>query len=1248
MISASWRRWWRIFSSNRHDAPQSPPARRSSRLQLEELEARLAPASWSPIALMTQARFGHAATLLGNGEVLVEGGYFDTTLNVLASAELYNPSANAWAAAAPMAAGRYGQTATLLQNGKVLVTGGENSNFVAYSHGTIDALASAELYDPATNTWSAAASMSVARWGHTATLLASRQVLVVGGFNLTSGDLASAELYDPATNTWSAAGSMAGAREIHRATLLSDGRVLVTGGLNTHGDLASAEIYDPAANTWSSAGSMAAAREWHTATLLNNGRVLVAGGYETSIGAGLASAELYDPVANTWSAAASLLELRWGEPATLLGNGRVLVEGGLFDNAGGVRLSAEVYDPVHDAWTLSAPLTAARYGQTATLLTDGRVLVDGGVNALSGPLSEAEIYQPDVPGAVTHFQVVVAANALAGAPVGCAVTALDANNLTATGYTGTIHFTSTDSAASLPMDATLTNGTGTFTVTMGTLGGQTIAVSDTASPGITGVSSIITVTPAATRFVLSAPDHVTAGAPFVATITAEDANGNTASAYAGVVHFTSTDSQAILPADATLTNGVGSFLVTLKTAAGSPWTVTAQDTVNATLTGTSGNITVNPDVASYFTVGVPSGTVTTGAPFNIAVTALDQFGNTATGYSGVVHFTSSDPNAQLPPDATLTGGLGTFSVTLRTAGGQTVTATGTNAAGPTLTGTSTAVNVRGLIVTSFTPTATGFTASFSKPFDPSVLTLYGSGVGTVSDVTLVGNVSGPISGTLLVDPSNMSVTFNATGNFLSSFLSAAVLPNDTYTATLVSGSAANGFVDGLGAGLDGGNNGGHANYVAQFTTTNQAEPVLSIPDFARGPDDTHNVQIPNDTGHGIPITLASGANVQDVAFTLSYNPSLLNVASGTADDATGSGTKTFTLVGPPTIIDATHATASFHYTNDTPQTGNLVLGDVIATVPSSAGALYKAKELLTLSAVTINGSAFTGVTAPGVHVNAYFGDVTGNGPIDGLDVATANGLAQGKSTGFEAFPLLDPVVVGDVAGDISVDAGDVSTLAAFVSQLPTPKIPALPTGISITPSGPDPVLSLVEPGGVRPRRLRRGEIVVAGVRLVDPPPIGSTGSTGITEAILALTYDPSVLRISAAEITLGLLPNAGQDWQISALVDAAAGQIAVTLYGTTPIPADQAGNLVNFHFHALPGAAASSSVRLVSSVTLGGQRYVTQVDDAQGQLAWSSGVDRLDFATDAGQGGRNRQIPRAMAGALAGVNQPRRARLITV
>ena len=72
--------------------------------------------------------------------------------------------------------------------------------------------------------------------------------------------------------------------------------------------------------------------------------------------------------------------------------------------------------------------------------------------------------------------------------------------------------------------------------------------------------------------------------------------------------------------------------------------------------------------------------------FNFTVRALDQFNNTATGYTGTVHFTSTSQQALLPPDDTLINGFRTFGADLQTVGNQTITATDT--VNPSITGTS--------------------------------------------------------------------------------------------------------------------------------------------------------------------------------------------------------------------------------------------------------------------------------------------------------------------------------------------------------------------------------------------------------------------------------------------------------------------------------------------------------------------------------------------------------------------------------
>ncbi len=270
--------------------------------------------------------FNSTATVLPSGKVLVAGGSEgDGPFN---SAGLYDPATGAWSITGTLNTARESHTATLLPNGKVLVVGG-------FDYDYDDSLNSAELYDPASEMWSSTGSLNTARVYHTATLLSNGKVLVEGGFDGGLLDrnqaLNSAELYDPATGTWSSTGNLNTARIAHTATLLPGGKVLVAGGSGdnnsrTNNSLNTAELYDPATGTWSIAANLVTARGSHTATLLPSGKVLVVGGN---------SAELYDPATDTWSGTANLNTTRTGHTATLLPNGKVLVASGN---------SAELYD----------------------------------------------------------------------------------------------------------------------------------------------------------------------------------------------------------------------------------------------------------------------------------------------------------------------------------------------------------------------------------------------------------------------------------------------------------------------------------------------------------------------------------------------------------------------------------------------------------------------------------------------------------------------------------------------------------------------------------------------------------------------------------------------------------------------------------------------------------------------------------------------------------------------------------------
>ena len=175
-----------------------------------------------------------------------------------------------------------------------------------------------------------------------------------------------------------------------------------------------------------------------------------------------------------------------------------------------------------------------------------------GCGGASGP-------PPPPPIPATHFSVTPAtATPTAGTAFMVTVTALGASGQTATSYSGTLHFTSTDANAVLPADTPMTSVTGTFSVTLNTAGSQTVSVTDASA--LKGTSNAVVVAgPPIHLTVVAATYLQTIGTPLKITVTAIDSTGATATAYSGTVHFTSSDSKAALPPDSPLVNGVANF-----------------------------------------------------------------------------------------------------------------------------------------------------------------------------------------------------------------------------------------------------------------------------------------------------------------------------------------------------------------------------------------------------------------------------------------------------------------------------------------------------------------------------------------------------------------------------------------------------------------------------------------------------------------------------------------------------------------
>ena len=309
-------------------------------------------------------RYFHVARVLNSGLVLVAGG-FDGDVQ-LATAELFDPATNLFSSTDSMASPRDAHTMTLLNSGKVLVAGGFDGSAK---------LLAAEIYDPTAATFSpTTGDMAVARSSHTATLLPSGKVLLSGGVDAT------AELYDPTASTFAATGNMTAARSSHTAIAFPGGKALVAGGYNVANEpLSTAEIYNVATGTFAATGSMTEARGNHCAVRLLTERILIVGNNDPS-----ATAELYDPTSGTFAATGSMTEARGRVTATRLHSGQVLVSG----DSGTV----DLYDPTSGTFSSTLPSMSAKAFSTATLLAAGGVLFAGGEGGTGDALGDALVY----------------------------------------------------------------------------------------------------------------------------------------------------------------------------------------------------------------------------------------------------------------------------------------------------------------------------------------------------------------------------------------------------------------------------------------------------------------------------------------------------------------------------------------------------------------------------------------------------------------------------------------------------------------------------------------------------------------------------------------------------------------------------------------------------------------------------------------------------------------------------------------
>jgi len=325
------------------------------------------------------ARYEAAAGLLADGTVLLYGPSYD--------ADVFDPGVSSFAQAGTIPDARFGAALVPLPNGGALVLGGS----------AVDPRG--VRYDAATHAWSWGPSLAVPRAHAQVATLADGRVLIAGGVGQDGVPLASAELFDPRTDTFVPTGDMPSPREGGIAQRLQDGRVLVAAGVDATGYGAlCAAVYDPGSGVFAPAACFYIAAQGHylpASVVLRDGRVMLSGGVlftGPSTQQASTDAEVYDPATNAWSS--SWASARVEHTLSLLADGTVLVVGG--KDAWGYPLAdTEFYDPRSGAFRAGPALALGRAGHSASVLPGNRVLVAGGVVSGGGWTATAELYTAD-------------------------------------------------------------------------------------------------------------------------------------------------------------------------------------------------------------------------------------------------------------------------------------------------------------------------------------------------------------------------------------------------------------------------------------------------------------------------------------------------------------------------------------------------------------------------------------------------------------------------------------------------------------------------------------------------------------------------------------------------------------------------------------------------------------------------------------------------------------------------------------
>ena len=280
--------------------------------------ARLSDGKVASVALSEEAQSGNAG-------------------DVASAIALFDPESDEWTHLSDIPSNRIFVSIFAVDDKEIVVVSGLDLEAMSSSQATIEPESLVESYSLDTGEWQTLDPMNEAAMEQTLVALDDGRIIATGGISdlRTLSGTARAEIFDPATGSWTPTGDMNAPRLTVKAIALEDGRALATGGLDqyasTSGDSPDSETYDPVTGVWTLTGPMSVQRMSHTLTLLPDGRVLAAGG-EDPKGSDYflySSTEIFDPETNTWSAGPELSQPRANHSATLMPDGRVLLAGGI-------------------------------------------------------------------------------------------------------------------------------------------------------------------------------------------------------------------------------------------------------------------------------------------------------------------------------------------------------------------------------------------------------------------------------------------------------------------------------------------------------------------------------------------------------------------------------------------------------------------------------------------------------------------------------------------------------------------------------------------------------------------------------------------------------------------------------------------------------------------------------------------------------------------------------------------------------